>query len=167
MTTNKDEIAKLWDEITPKLYGYLVNTLKDPVLADDILQNTWTKAIEAIPSFQDRGHGFKAWLFSIARNEMRMHWRKGGREVSYDEKLHDIHIYEEDKGSEDKIFLEQIVLRLREEDQELIRLRYIADLSFLEIAKLLGINPVTARVKINRALGHARAILNTQQYERI
>jgi len=159
---NKEEIARLWDEITPKLYGYLVNTLKDSALADDILQSTWAKAIEALPDFQDRGHGFKAWLFSIARNEMRMHWRKGGREVAYDEELHDIHIYEGSKKTEDKVFLEQIVSKLREEDQELIRLHYIADLSFIEIAKLLGINPVTARVKINRALGHAREILNSQ-----
>ncbi|MEI6580765.1 MAG: sigma-70 family RNA polymerase sigma factor [bacterium] len=167
MNINKDEIGELWDEITPKLYGYLFNTLKDKSLADDILQNTWVKAIEALPRFENRGYGFKAWLFSIARNEMRMHWRKVGREVSYDESLHDIHIYGGDSQKEDKIFLGQIVSRLKEEDQELIRLRYIADLSFLEIAKLLNINPITARVKINRALGHARVILKTQQYERI
>ncbi len=162
---NKHEIEELWDEITPKLYGYLINTLKDKSLADDILQNTWTKAIEALPEFENRGYGFKAWLFSIARNEMRMHWRKDGREVAYDENLHDV--YENDKGGEDKIFIEQTIKKLSAGDQELIHLRYIADLSFLEIAKLLNINPVTARVKINRALGRAREILNTQQYERI
>ena len=114
MKMNKDEIGELWDEITPKLYGYLINTLKDKTLADDVLQNTWTKAIGALPRFENRGHGFKAWLFSIARNEMRMHWRKGGREIAYDENLHDV--YENDKGGEDKIFIEQTIKKLRAED---------------------------------------------------
>ena len=41
MKLDRDEISELWDKINPKLYGYLVNTLKDKVIADDILQNTW------------------------------------------------------------------------------------------------------------------------------
>ncbi len=158
---NKDEIGELWDKVTPKLYGYLINTLKDKTLADDILQSTWVKAIEALPKFENRGHGLNAWIFSIARNEMKMHWRKGGREVSFDENLHDV--YKDDRENRDnKIFLEQTISKLTEEDQELIRLRYIADLSFLEIAKLFNSSEVSVRVKMHRAISHARLILNTQ-----
>jgi RNA polymerase sigma-70 factor (ECF subfamily) len=160
---NKDEIAELWDKITPKLYGYLINTLKDRTIADDILQTTWMKAIEALPNFKSRGQGFSAWLFSIARNEMRMHWRKNGREISYDHNLHDF--AEAKDNTEDKIFLGQVVSKLSDEERELINLRYIADLSFFEIAKLLDTNPVTVRVKIHRALSRARIILKTQYYE--
>ena len=93
MTIDKDQIAELWDEITPKLYGYLINTLKDSALADDVLQASWQKAIEALPGFRPSARGlslsFSSWLFSIARNEMRMHWRKNGREVPFDPLLHD------------------------------------------------------------------------------
>ena len=163
MNISKDEIAELWDRLTPKLYGYLINTLKDRTLADDILQTTWQKAIEALPNFKSRGNGFSAWLFSIARNEMRMHWRKNGREISYD---HDLHDFSDVKDNvEDKIFLRQVISKLGEEERELINLRYIADLSFFDIAKLLGTNPVTVRVKIHRALSRARIILKTQYYE--
>lgn len=158
MNINKDEIGELWDKITPKLYGYLVNVLKDKTLADDILQATWLKAIESLPKFQDRGYGFSAWLFSIARNEMKMHWRKGGREIPYNNNLHDV-ASEEDSEIEQNIFLEQILLKLSENDRELIRLRYIADLSFSEISKILKINQVALRVKIHRALGRARIML--------
>ena len=157
---NKDEIGALWDKITPKLYGYLINTLKNSALADDILQTTWLKVIESMSSFQDRGNGINAWIFSIARNEMRMHWRKNGREVSYDEALHDV--YEDNHNMEDKIFLQQTIVKLSIEDQELIRLRYIADLSFIEMAKLFNSNSVTIRVKMHRALSRARTVINTQ-----
>jgi RNA polymerase sigma factor (sigma-70 family) len=163
MNLNKNEIEELWDKVTPRLYGYLINTLKDASLADDILQATWTKAIEALPKFEARGNGFSAWLFSIARNEMRMHWRKNGRDVSYDQRLHDV--VEDKSNQEDKIFLSQIVEKLSKEEQELINLRYIADLSFLEISKILNINPVAIRVKMHRALSRARLILEIQKYE--
>ena len=164
MKMNKEEIGELWDKITPKLYGYLINTLKDPVLADDILQSTWLKAIEAMPSFNDRGYGISAWLFSIARNEMRMHWRKSGREVSFDYDMHDKEGDSTDKH-ENKIFLDQVINKLPKEDQELLQLRFIADLSFMEMAKVLEVSPVTTRVKMHRALSRARLILKTQYYE--
>ena|SRR3989344_2321477 len=150
----QDHISELWDKITPKLYGYLINTLKDPALADDILQSAWLKAIEALPRFNARGAGFSAWIFAIARNEMKMHWRKGGREVRYDEALHD---HGNDSSEiENKILIDQILETLSDDESELIRLRYIADLSLGEIARILKINPITARVRMHRALAHAR-----------
>jgi RNA polymerase sigma-70 factor (ECF subfamily) len=164
MNLDKDMIGKLWDEVTPRLYGYLLHRLQNRDLADDILQSTWLKAIEALPKFHDAGRGlnagFSSWLFMIAKNEMRMHWRKGGREVPYDEDIH-----EESAGdmkNEDRIFLEQVLSKLSEEDQEIIRLRYIADLSMGDMARLLKFNPVTVRVKVHRALGRVQAIIKQQ-----
>lgn len=160
MNPEKDAIGKLWDEATPKLYGYLINTLKDRALADDILQNTWLKALEAMPSYRDRGY-FSAWLFSIAKNEMRMHWRRHGREIPYQADLHD---RAEEKNPEGKIFMEQIISRLHPEDQELVRLRYIGDLPLGEIAKILNLNPVTVRVRMHRVLKNVRNLINNQPY---
>ncbi len=159
MTPDKEAIAKLWDEITPKLYGYLINTLRNRPLADDILQTTWLKAIEALPSYDNRGK-FSAWVFSIAKNEMRMHWRKSGREVPYNPELHDTEVAEDD--NESTIFVSQILNKLSEEDRELVRLRYIGDLSFSEIAKLLQMNSVAVRVKMHRILKNVRSLTNTQ-----
>ena|SRR3989338_4179928 len=165
MNLHRNEIGELWDKITPKLYGYLIHTLRDTALADDILQATWLKALEALPRFEERGHGkyggLPAWLFSIAKNEMRMHWRKGGREIPYDPIIHDIP--KDDRNNEDShennLLVEQVMKFLPKEDQELFRLRFIADLPIGEMARVLGINPVSARVKMHRALSRARLIL--------
>jgi len=161
MLLNKDNIDALWDVTTPKLYGYLVNVLHDRNLADDILQTTWLKAIEALPDFKDRkGASFSSWLFAIARNECKQHWRKNGREVSFDPIIHDKEIT--DSKEEDIIFVDQIMKQLPSRDRELIRLHYIADLSFRDIAKLLKINSVTVRVRMHRALVFAKIILKDQ-----
>lgn len=85
---------------------------------------------------------------------MRMHWRKGGREIPYDENLHDRS--DNSSETEDKILVDQILGALSEDDRELIQLRYIAGLSLSQIAKVLEINPIATRVRMHRALTHAR-----------
>ena len=146
-------LSKEWDSVTPKLFGYLVNTLRDKALAEDIFQATWVKAIEALPKFEQRGKGFSAWLFAVARNECKQHWRKANREVALDPQEHDIPI---DPTVESSVLVEQLLARLPEDDRELLRLRYIADLSMSEIAKILNINFIAVRVRIHRALKRAQ-----------
>lgn len=154
----KEAVTALWEDITPRLFGYLVNTLRDPALAEDILQETWLKAISGLQNFRDRGVRFSAWLFAIAKNECRQRWRKSGRETLADNQdSYDAKPADQDSLSE-KIMIDGILLALSDEDRELLRLRYIADLSFKELSRVLGISIIAARVRVHRALGKARAV---------
>ncbi len=158
-TGDKNAVSMLWEVITPKLYGYLVNTLKDKTLADDILQETWLKAVTSLHKFEPRGIKFSAWLFAIARNECRQHWRRNNHEV----------VLEEDESETtpdnlivkenliDAIFLNELLDKIPEKDQEILRLRFLAEFSFKEIAQILNIPPITARLRVYRALSKARA----------
>lgn len=153
-------LGALWDAITPKLYGYLVNTLRDACLAEDVTQDTWLKAIGSLDKFQLRGVRFSAWLFAIARNECKQHWRKGGREVSIETETHDIPDQTDVTGElSDKLMVEKMMINLSETEQEILRLRYIADLSFNEIASVLSISPLAARLRVHRTVVKTRAIL--------
>ena len=147
---DREALGLLWDDLTPKLFGYLINVTRDKALAEDLLQNTWLRAVQALPKFQQRNVSLSAWLFAIARNELRQHWRKSGREVAFDEALHDQTT--ENSEEQDKIEVERILKLLSEDDREIIRLRYIADLPVSEIAKVLNINYVAVRVRLHRAI---------------
>jgi len=147
------DIVRLWDENTPKLFGYLVNTLRDRMLAEDILQSTWTKALEALPRYQERGLPFSSWLFAIARNECNLYWRKSNREIPLDPQKHDILT---EPNNDPAIMAQHILSKLHEDDRELLRLRYIADLPMNAIAKILNINIVAVRVRVYRALKQAQ-----------
>lgn len=152
---DRQALGQLWDALTPKLYGYLVNTLRDKTLAEDMLQATWLKAITALPRFQLRGSPFSAWLFAIAKNECRQYWRKAKSETDFS--AIDKEPSVDDRGMEDdKIAVDQILDQLAEDDRELLRLRYIADLPLNDIAKILNINFVAVRVRLHRALARAR-----------
>lgn len=146
-----DELAQLWDKTTPKLFGYLVNVLRDRTLAEDILQITWTKALDALPRYRNEGK-FNAWLFAIARNECKQHWRKTNREVPLDSEVHDA---PDQSINHDVILIDQILSKLSEDDRELLRLRYISDLSINDIANILKINYIAVRVRVHRALKRA------------
>jgi RNA polymerase sigma-70 factor, ECF subfamily len=157
---DREALGVLWDALTPKLFGYLVNTLRDKTLAEDILQATWLKAVRALPNFEPRGISISAWLFAIAKNECRDHWKKGGREVLLDPELHD-----KAEGSheqfEHEFMIEKILAGVSELDREILRLRYIADMPVEHIGKILKMTPGTARVRIHRALVRARASFNS------
>ena len=152
---DKEALGTLWDTFTPKLFGYLINVTHNRVLAEDLLQTTWLKAIDAFPRFQQQHASISAWLFAIARNECRQHWRKAKWEVPLDPEIHDRE-QDEQKGIEDALVVEHLLAQLSEDDREVIRLRYIADLSVKDIARILDINFVAARVRIHRALARAR-----------
>ena len=160
-TGDRAALGLLIDDITPKLYGYLVNTLRNQELADDCLQTTWPKAICALPRLRSRGVRFSAWLFAIARNVCREHWRQSHHEPPLPETPPD----QSDNSAtaatlQETILVDAIIKQLSPPDQEILRLRYLADLTFKDIAAVLEIAPLAARLRAHRALTRARAILN-------
>lgn len=156
---NREAAGALWDYFTPKLYGYLVNVTRDVQLSEDILQNTWLAALSHLSQYRLQGAGFGAWLFAIARNECRQHWRKEKREAPLDSVERDCPTYGHKQSADERLMIETALSALSEEDRELIRLRYIADLPVNEIARILSINSVAVRVRLHRALRRARAAL--------
>ena len=160
--TGYRSFTDMYRQFHGKLFGYVLKMTGNPSDTEDILQNTWLKAIEAFPQFRNRtGACFSSWLFVIARNECKQHWRKPKREIPFDPIIHDKE--EINSKQEDKIFIDQMLAQLSLSDQELINLHYIAGLPLNNIAKILKTNPVTIRVRMHRALGAAKLILKNQQ----
>lgn len=156
---DREALSQLWDLTTPKLFGYLINILRDKQLAEDILQTTWLKAINALHSFQVRDVGISPWLFAIAKNECKQHWRKEIPNIELNAETENI-TSPHNKTYENNLLVEQIFNKLGEEDRELLRLRYIADLTPNDISKILKINYVALRVRLHRAIKRAQIIAN-------
>jgi RNA polymerase sigma-70 factor (ECF subfamily) len=161
---DKEALGALWESITPKLFGYLVNTLRNKATAEDVLQTTWVKAIVALPKFHARGVSIEAWVFAIARNECRMLWRVKGREIPYDADVHDVSDGSEN-NSENSILVEQLFTKMRDADREILRLYYIGGLEVEEVAHVLGTSAIATRVRMYRALRRAKKILTHHTYE--
>lgn len=64
---SRDAIGALIERYSPGLFRYLIHLTGDPLLAEDLLQDTWLRVMERLDSYR-RGHPFRNWLFAIARN---------------------------------------------------------------------------------------------------
>jgi RNA polymerase sigma-70 factor (ECF subfamily) len=70
-----DAIVPLIQRYQQPLYGFLLRMVRQPDIAEDLLQKTWLRAIERIHSY-DPNRSFKAWLFAVARNVAIDHLRR-------------------------------------------------------------------------------------------
>lgn len=151
------------------LYANILYTVRNKILADDIFQDTFCKAITTIRQGRYTESGrFRSWLMRIAHNLMIDYFRQKKKEktLSNDEwgidLLNNPSLCEENVEGEwvrKQIHsdVKKLVGHLPERQREVIEMRYYADLSFKEIADITG-------VSINTALGRMRyAILNMRR----
>ena len=131
------EIYTLW---LTRVYQYVYARVGSPNDAEDLTSQIFLKAYEAFPRYKHRGQ-FAAWLFTIARNEINMFYRgKKTVEVTLD-------VIEFANSGQDMLHtvinsgeinqLIQIISNLLPEEQELIYLRYVAEMKFADIAIVL------------------------------
>src|SRR5690349_20215854 len=74
------EFARFVEQHSPHIYRLALKILSDPQDAEDVLQETFIKALRALPSFEGRS-SLSTWLYRIAVNEALMHVRKHKPEV--------------------------------------------------------------------------------------
>ncbi len=162
-------IEVLINRYKSNVYAYILKTVKDPVLADDLFQDTFIKAIQTLRSGVYREEGkFNQWVNKIAHNLIIDHYRKGKRSALNDsidcvEQLPNSPNYAtqsiEDSliNSQKNETLMSLIEQLPPEQCEVVKLRHYCDLSFKDIASITN-------VSINTALGRMRyAIINLRK----
>lgn len=151
----------LYDQYAPLIYRYLLSRLGNVEEARDITSQTFLKAVELFPQYNHRGY-FSAWLFSIARSKYVDHLRKTRHGVvAINEEQLDPRPdpLNELVDSERLTELTKRIRALAPEEQELLRLRYVADLSFAEMAELLRVSEGAVKKRIYRLLARLQSQL--------
>jgi RNA polymerase sigma-70 factor (ECF subfamily) len=136
---NPTEFQWIYDRWAVPIYQYFCFRTGESTSAEDLTSQLFLSAFQALPRYQHRGH-FAAWLFAIARNLSKEYFRKSHREVPLEAANHLLAMSDPslEAAQQDEIVrLRRMVQSLPEEDQELIRLRYVADLSFADMAIIL------------------------------
>lgn len=166
---NKSAISTLIDKHSRRVRDYLRMMVKDNDVADDIMQETFIKAVRVIDEgrYVDNGK-FLSWVMRIAHNRALDYFRsqKSSNLVSESSSGYNVlgTMRYAEKNVEDTMISEQtdsevraLVELLPDEQKEVVMLRYYSDLSFKEIAEQTG-------VSINTALGRMRyALINLRK----
>lgn len=147
----------LYDRYVERIYAYAQRETGDVATAEDIVSATFEKALRNLPAYRWRGTSFGAWLYKIARNELRMHWRKQRWTVPLRGIFRSgVSVEQSVQANDESDALQVALRRLSNADQEILRLRYYESLSHPEIAEVLNCSPNSAAVRLHRALKRVR-----------
>ena len=154
--------ADFYDAMAPSVLRYFARRTRERERAFDLTAETFAKAFEKREHF--RGHSdveAAAWLWAIARNELARYHRTRVVELTALRRLglerpapseSELHDVEELAAAEEA--REQVALALAAlpaAHREVIRLRFLDELSYPEIAHTLGVSCDVVRARVSRA----------------
>lgn len=137
------------------VYRYVLWLCGDAIVAQDITQETFLKAMKSATQFRGNSSLY-TWLCAIAKNSWLNHCKAGNREVTVD--IFSVNEPCSDASPEDRAIekdtamqIHEILHNLQEPYKEVFSLRVFGQLSFHEIAHLFGKTESWARVTHHRA----------------
>lgn len=144
-----EELYKRHSQI---VYHFLYGKCRDPVLAEDLMQETFLRAMESIESFNGSCR-MSTWLCQIAKHLLYQHWAKDNRIC-----LQELNEELPDSGNTEEQAMARIELmdvwdklqKLSPDMRKVVELRALDDLSFREIGEMLGKSENWARVTFYR-----------------
>lgn len=149
---NVNEIEAIYDEYFKDVYKFILSLSKNPLVAEDVVQDTFIKALNNIKSLKDSSKT-KSWLFQIAKNTYLTSVSKSIKTVS----IGDVELASD--NNEAAKFMDRdtakaarkILHKMKEPYKEVFYLRIFANLSFKEIAEVFDKNEPWARQIFHRS----------------
>ncbi len=143
-------VERYWD----RLYRWLVHLTRDRHAAEDLTQETFLKALAALPSFRP-GSNFRAWLFRIGHNNF-VNLKRATRRTRHPlpDDLAAAGTGGAELAAEDREALAVVgeaVSALPTDFRAALLLRVDEGLSFRDVAKVLGTTEETARWRVFKA----------------
>lgn len=163
---NREAFGRLYERYRPRVLRHAVFLTGDSHLAEDLTAQTFLNALQAIPRYESRGVPFAAWLLRITCNLTINHKKslKNNGHAQLPEALEaEGTAYSPEDSCQLKDDSERVwqeVRHLPAEQRQVIVMRFVDDLSYQDIAQLLGKTVGAVRVIQFRALSNLRHILD-------
>lgn len=143
MTTND-----VWTKYSNDLKQFIISRVKDPHLADDILQDSFLKIHTKLHTLNDLNK-LKPWIFTITRNSIMDHFKSSGKVFEFPgfEK----ETRQQENSHTEKDCLRGILSSLPKKYRDPIFLSDIKGLKQAEVAKQLNQSLPTTKSQIQRA----------------
>ena len=159
-----------------KIYAFILSKIRNRDLAEDIFQDTFIKVINSLQKGKYNEEGkFLPWVMRIANNLVIDYFRKSKKMRTIaptdDFDIFDI-LQDGEKNVEDNLVnnqihkdLRKLIEHLPEDQKEVLKMRYYAELSFKEISECTGVSINTALGRMRYALINLRKLIDTHQLD--
>jgi RNA polymerase sigma-70 factor (ECF subfamily) len=155
-----EEFDRLYEEHAQALLGFLVYRTGERALAEDLVADTFERILRSRTRFDPRRGREKTWVYSIAMNCLRDHARRRSAEQRAVERHAAVGTEASGGGGielvEEHDRLSRGLEALSPEEREAVALRYGADLTIREIARVLDERVSTVEGRVYRALRKLR-----------
>jgi RNA polymerase sigma factor (sigma-70 family) len=164
--------ADFYEQLSPQLLRFFATRTSEPQRAVDLTAETFIKAFEHRREFRGvSDEQAAAWLWKIAHNELKQHWRSRSSELAavqrygIERTLSDEELLEVERLIGEEELHEQIQHALEglpDGQREVVRMHFIDELSYDEIAQKLGVSNDVVRTRTSRGL---RALKSSGQLD--
>ena len=166
-TARRDTEAagRLYDKYYSEILGYIYHCTFDGTVAEDLTSNVFLAVFRHLGQFRWRQIPFRAWLYRIATNEVRMYWRRQKRvKIVSLQPDNDIQAAEQSASdsmaaTEEHRLLHKALLELRLKYRTVIILRYFESKTIAEICEITGRKEGTVKSQLHRGLARLQDIL--------
>ena len=154
----------LYNKYYDLIFRFLLRRTDDETLAADLCSQTFFKALANIGRFSWRGKPLAPWLYQIASNELKKHYRNKKPvfviEQDYIEASEDLKDSWEQLIESNK--LNEVLYSLKEDEIRLIEMKYFEQLTFEEIALLTDCKLSAIKMRLYRLLAKLKS--NLEEY---
>jgi len=150
--------GQLYDHYMPRIYRFIYLKIDNRAEAEDLAHETFLSAWKNIHSYKSQGFPFSSWLYQIARNKVIDRYRTHKANLSLeemDEEALGVVASTAEYSLDTALSLEKVqkgLKALTHEQQDVLIMRFVEELSPKEIAEAIGKNEGAVRVIQHRAL---------------
>jgi RNA polymerase sigma-70 factor (ECF subfamily) len=149
----------IYDHYIRQIYNFIYYKTLHKETAEDLTSLTFMKALKSIGGFRTGQGTFSAWLYMIARNNVKDHYRTAKNDINMD----DIYDLADDTDplvdADNTVTLEKVrsyLAKLEPEQRELVTMRLWDGLAFKEIADALGLSEANSKMIFYRTMTKLR-----------
>jgi RNA polymerase sigma-70 factor (ECF subfamily) len=159
---DSEAFGDLYEHYLDHIYRYVYCRVRNHGEAEDLTENVFLKAWEALPRSRPRASRFRAWLFRIAHNTVVDRYRAHKPVASLDQvgEIHDESPMPERalESQQAMTRLAAAFARLKPRYRQVVLCRFVGELSHAETAAVLGTSEGNVRVLQHRALQRMRRL---------
>jgi len=164
---SKDDVrafGQIYELYFDRIYNFILRQTDDEDVAGDICSQVFINTLNSLAKYEFRGLPFSAWLYKIASNEVKKHYRRNkGKKVFSFEEIKIKEIVEQSDTEWDQSMIDQLIEFMKDLPTDMLHvleLRFFEDKDFKEIAFILEITESGAKMRTYRALDKLRKNFN-------
>jgi len=161
----EDGLGVLFDRYQRPLFNFYSKLTGNRGVSEDLVQEVFLRVLKYRQSYQP-GAAFRAWIYQIARNVRVDHYRKNPVQAEWKPEMSPSFVpHDATQKDQETLLLHRALMLLPEDKREILVLSRLQEMKYEEIARLLGCEVGTVKVRVHRALQSLKLAYHDLQAE--